>query len=123
MLKNVQEAKYQSILVPISQQLIAADQRQYTSFEAFFTHILMHEVLHGLGPHRTTKGNPVRHDLQTLHSSLEEAKADISGLFALQFLIDHGHLDAKLEKFFYVTFLAGCFRSIRFGLDEGNTMV
>ena len=70
MLKNVQEAKFKSILVPISEKLIDADQRKYISFEAFFTHILMHEVLHGLGPHSTINGNTVRHDLQTLHSPL-----------------------------------------------------
>ncbi len=136
MLKNIQEAKFEKILKPISDLLIAADQRQYINFEAFFTHILAHELgktsrvqltisnmysVHGIGPHNIVingSATTVRTQLQEAHSAIEEAKADIAGLFALAYLMDKGVVDKSLEKSFYVTFLAGAFRSIRFGLSK-----
>ena len=71
------------------------------SFDAFFTHILMHELMHGLGPHNITVGGratTVRQELKDTYSAIEEAKADVSGLFALQFLVDRGKLDAALRE-------------------------
>ena len=91
------------------------------SFDAFFTHILMHELMHGLGPHETIgaggKSTTMRAALQQSYGALEEAKADIAGLFALQYLIDKGVLDRALERSVYVTFLASSFRTLRFGGD------
>eukprot|EP01120_Amphizonella_sp_Union-15-10_P000145 TRINITY_DN10183_c0_g1_i1.p1 TRINITY_DN10183_c0_g1~~TRINITY_DN10183_c0_g1_i1.p1 ORF type:complete len:530 (-),score=92.08 TRINITY_DN10183_c0_g1_i1:24-1613(-) len=123
LLKNVQAAKFDKILKPISEVTIREDQRQYISFESFFTHILAHEVSHSLGPHTISlngKETTVRAQLNELHSALEEAKADILGLYALSFFISKGVLSSDLEKSFYVTFLAGSFRSIRFGLEEAH---
>jgi hypothetical protein len=123
MLKNVQEAKFKVVLAPISKVALAAVDQKNVSFDAFFTHILMHELMHGLGPHELTlKGRKttVRAALQDTYSAIEEAKADISGLFALQFLVDKGVLDRGLERTMYVSFLASCFRSIRFGLKEAH---
>ena len=120
MLKNVQEAKFRKTLVPISQVALSAADRRQVSFDAFFTHILMHELMHGLGPHQTAEGATVRKAMQEAGSALEEAKADISGLFALQLLVDKGALDRSLERTMYVTFLASAFRSIRFGTNEAH---
>src|SRR5438105_4353885 len=120
MLKNVQEAKFEKTLVPISRIALAASDRRDVSFDAFFTHILMHELMHGLGPHQTATGTTVRKAMQEAGSALEEAKADISGLFALQRLLDRGVLDKSLERTMYVTFLASAFRSIRFGTSEAH---
>src|SRR5438874_1847023 len=120
MLKNVQEAKFRKTLVPISQVALSAADRRQVSFDAFFTHILMHELMHGLGPHQTAEGATVRKAMQEAGSALEEAKADISGLFALQHLVDNGALDKSLERTMYVTFLASAFRSIRFGTFEAH---
>jgi hypothetical protein len=123
MLKNVQEAKFKVVLVPISKVALAPADQKNVSFDAFFTHILMHELMHGLGPHELTKDGrkiTVRAALQDAYSAIEEAKADISGLFALQHLVDTGVLDRKLEQTMYVSFLASCFRSIRFGLNEAH---
>ncbi len=123
MLKNNQQAKFDKVLVPISKVALAAGDQGNISFEAFFTHILMHELMHGLGPHdisvagRTTT---VRQELKETYSAIEEAKADISGLFALQFLVDKGQLDKSLEKTMYTTFLASAFRSLRFGINEAH---
>ena len=123
MLRNVQQAKFEVALLPISKVVLSpADQRD-VSFDAFFTHIVMHELMHGLGPHQISVGGratTVRQELKEIYSAIEEAKADISGLFALQFLVDKGVLDRSLEKTMYKTFLASAFRSIRFGVNEAH---
>ena len=123
MLKNVQEAKFERVLVPIAKVALSAKDQQDVSFDAFFTHILMHELMHGLGPHNITvdgKQTTVRQALQVASSALEEAKADVSGLWALQQLVDQGVIDKSLERTMYTTFLASAFRSIRFGVDEAH---
>jgi hypothetical protein len=123
MLKNNQQAKFDKVLVPISKVALAPADQGNVAFDAFFTHILMHELMHGLGPHNITVGGratTVRQELKDTYSTIEEAKADISGLFALQFLVDKGVLDKGLEKTIYTTFLASAFRSIRFGITEAH---
>jgi hypothetical protein len=123
MLKNIQEAKFRVVLVPIAKVALSTADQRNVSFDAFFTHILMHELMHGLGPHNITvdgRAGTVRKALRELYSTIEEAKADVSGLFALQFLVDRGKLDAALSKTMYATYLASMFRSIRFGLNEAH---
>jgi hypothetical protein len=123
MLKNNQQAKFDKVLTPISKVALASSDQGNIAFDAFFTHILMHELMHGLGPHDITVGGrttTVRQELKDTYSAIEEAKADISGLFALQFLIDKGQLDKGLEKTMYTTFLASAFRSLRFGINEAH---
>jgi hypothetical protein len=123
MLRNVQEAKYKLVLVPIASRVLAADAQKNLSFDAFFTHTVMHELMHGLGPHQIKvagRDSTVRAELKETYSAIEEAKADISGLFALQLLIDQGVLDKSLQQTIYDTFLASAFRSIRFGLTEAH---
>ena len=123
MLKNNQQAKFDKVLMPISKVALPSKDQGNVAFDAFFTHILMHELMHGLGPHdinvagRTTT---VRQELKDTYSTIEEAKADISGLFALQFLVDKGQLDKKFEQTMYTTFLASAFRSLRFGVNEAH---
>jgi hypothetical protein len=123
MLKNVQEAKFKLVLQPVAKVVLSYWDKFSPTFDAFFTHILMHELMHGLGPHNITVGGQattVRAQLQEHYSAIEEAKADISGLWALQYLIDKGELPKTLEKPLYATYLASCFRSIRFGLNEAH---
>jgi hypothetical protein len=123
MLKNMQQAKFDKVLVPIAKVALTAADQKTISFDAFFTHILMHELMHGLGPHNITvdgRATTVRQELKENYSTLEEAKADISGLWALQQLVDKGSLDKGMERSMYTTFLASCFRSIRFGLNEAH---
>ena len=123
MLRNVQEAKFKLVLVPIAERVLATDARKNLSFDAFFTHIVMHELMHGLGPHQISVGGratTVRAEFKELYSAFEEAKADISGLFALQLLVDKGVLDKSLQQTMYDTFLASAFRSIRFGVNEAH---
>lgn len=123
MLKNVQEAKFLKTLIPISAFVLPAADRTSVQFEPFFTHILAHELMHGLGPHNIIvagEETTVRKQLKELYSSLEEAKADITGLWALQYLIDKGVLKRTMEKSLYTTFLASMFRSVRFGISEAH---
>ncbi len=123
MLKNVQEAKFNQILMPIARMAVDSTQQPLISFHPFFTHILAHELMHGLGPHSITvqgRKTTVRQEMKELSSAFEEAKADISGLFALQYLIDHGVVEPAMEQSMYVTYLAGAFRSLRFGIGDAH---
>src|SRR5271165_1126370 len=88
MLRNVQQAKFDQTLTPIARRVLPAADRADLSFEAFFTHILAHELSHGIGPHQIGASN-VRQELKELYSAIEEAKADITGLFMLQYMYDH----------------------------------
>jgi len=132
MLKNIQEAKFKSTLQPISKVVLQPAAQQDLSFELFFTHIVAHELTHGLGPHQIKVGgrdtNP-RLELKELYSAIEEAKADVTGLFALQYLMtqaDKGAIQAPLphgpdaERRLYTTYLASSFRTLRFGLQDSH---
>lgn len=132
MLKNVQEAKFHSVLLPIARRTLSKSAMLDVNFESFFTHILAHELMHGLGPHQIKVDgrdtNP-RKELKELYSAIEEAKADVTGLFALQYMMDHskqmglGNVlpsDDAAQRQLYVTFLASAFRSLRFGLNDAH---
>ncbi|KAI0230416.1 hypothetical protein L0F63_000723 [Massospora cicadina] len=123
-IKNVQEGKFYNILEPIANVVLDPQQLKQVRFEAFFTHILLHEVAHSNGPHFTCnpdfEAQPVRNVLQEYHSAMEETKADITGLFAAELLIqDKAISDISVEEF-WVTYLASIFRSIRFGIHEAH---
>lgn len=114
MLKNVQEAKFAKVLVPISKVVLSLKDQRDVAFDPFFTHILMHELMHGLGP------RDVRPALREQYSAIEEAKADVTGLWAMQKLMDKGVVDSKMKNSMYTTFLASSFRSVRFGINEAH---
>jgi hypothetical protein len=132
MLKNIQESKFKSTLVPISKVVLQPAAQNDLSFELFFTHIVAHELTHGLGPHQIKINgrdtNP-RLELKDLYSTIEEAKADVTGLFALQYLMtqaDKGAIQTPLphgpdaERQLYTTYLASSFRTLRFGLQDSH---
>ena len=122
MLKNVQEAKFEKTLVPIAARVLPAAAQGELSFDSFFTHIVAHEISHGIGPHQIKVGGratSVRQELKEIYSAIEEAKADITGLFMLQYLFDH-KLMAGDERKLYTTYLASGFRSVRFGIHEAH---
>jgi hypothetical protein len=124
MLKNVQEAKFRSALVPIAGRVLAKSALGDLSFDYFFMHTLAHELSHGIGPQQIRVGNRAttpRQEMKELYGAIEEAKADITGLFMLQYLFDHGlaHGPAA-ERELYTTYLASAFRSVRFGLTDAH---
>jgi hypothetical protein len=124
MLKNIQEAKFDSILVPVAGRVLPQKAREDLSFDYFFMHILAHELSHGIGPHQIKVGGrdtSPRQELKELYSAIEEAKADVTGLFMMQYFFDHGMAHGPAaERQLYTTFLASAFRSLRFGLTDAH---
>jgi hypothetical protein len=119
----VQDAKFAKTLVPISKVVLSPADQKDVAFDAFFTQVLVHELLHGLGPHNIVvngRETTVRKEMKEAGSALEEAKADISSLFAIQHLIDKGVMPKSLERTLYTTYLTSAFRSIRFGITEAH---
>ncbi|MCW8999700.1 MAG: Zn-dependent hydrolase, partial [Kangiellaceae bacterium] len=120
-LKNAMKAKFDHILLPIAGELIAPDQRQFITFDAFFANTMFHEVAHGLGIKNTINGNgTVRNSLKETASPLEEGKADILGLYMVSKLYESGDISEGKLMDNYVTFLAGIFRSVRFGASSAH---
>ena len=132
MLKNVQEAKFHGVLLPIARRTLSQEAMVDVSFEPFFTHIVAHELMHGLGPHQIKvqgRDTTAREELKELYAAIEEAKADVTGLFALQYFMDHAKemkldkilpSDEAAERQLYTTYLASSFRSLRFGLNDAH---
>lgn len=120
-LKNAMKAKFEKILLPIGNMLIAEEQRDHIKFDAFFENVMFHEVAHGLGIKNlvNSKGT-VREALKEMHSALEEGKADILGLYMVSQLAQMGELPEKDMMDNYVTFVAGIFRSVRFGAASSH---
>jgi hypothetical protein len=124
MMRNIIHAKFDKILMPIAEHLIADDQLKHVTFDAYYNHILLHEFSHGLGPGRITLADgtetTAQKALKETHSSVEEAKADIVGEYNIYYLIDEGFFGRELEQDVAVTFLAGFFRSVRFGAESAH---
>ena len=119
-LKNAMQAKFDKILVPISKELIDADQQKYIKFDAFFANVMFHEVAHGLGIKKTVTGKGfVREVLKEQYSWLEEGKADVLGLYMVTGLLKKGELSGDIKDY-YTTFMAGILRSVRFGVSEAH---
>jgi hypothetical protein len=123
LLRNVMRAKYDRILEPIAREVLAPEDLEHLSFDAYFDFILHHELAHGLGPGRITvdgRETEVRLELRDLYSTLEEAKADVMGVYDILALVERGEMDAELRETLPATYLAGLFRSARFGLHEAH---
>lgn len=123
LLHNYQQAKFNQVLAPIATRVLAPSDQREVAFDRYFTHTLMHELMHGLGPQTITvagRATTVRQELKELNGLLEEAKADAAGLWALQQLIDKGVLPKADERGLYVTFLASTLRTLRFGATEAH---
>ena len=123
LLKNVSEAKFEKLLKPIAQIVLTQDQLPYVSFNAFFSHTLMHEISHGVGPGIIVvngKKTTVQKELKETYSTLEECKADVLGMYNNIFMIDKKVYYPEFEMQIYATFLAGIFRSIRFGINDAH---
>jgi hypothetical protein len=114
------QAKFDRIMLPIAGELIVPEQRRHVTFDAFFANTMFHEVAHGLGIKDTVNGRgSVRDALKELGSGVEEGKADVLGLYMVTALHEQGELTGALEDY-YVTFLAGIFRSVRFGAASAH---
>lgn len=122
-LKNAMRAKFDTIMVPIAQKLIVSEQRSHITFDAFFANTMFHEVAHGLGIKKVIKPGKeplVKGALKELAGTLEEGKADLLGLFMIEGLTKRGELPKEKLRDHYITFLAGIFRSVRFGASSAH---
>jgi hypothetical protein len=120
-LKNAMRAKFDKIMLPIADVLVAEDQREHVKFDAFFGNTMFHEVAHGLGVMNTVNGRgTVREALKEHASSMEEGKADVLGLFMITWLHDRGELPDTALMDYYVTFMTGIFRSVRWGATHAH---
>jgi len=123
MLRNILRAKYEKMLVPISERVLAAEDQERISFEAFFAESLHHELSHGLGPGLITvdgRATEVRKELKELYSTMEEAKADVMGIYNIMALAEQGEISAVVGETIEATYVAGLFRSARFGVHEAH---
>jgi hypothetical protein len=123
MLKNVLQAKYEKIYIPIAKEVLEQGLAEQTDFDAFFNHTLLHEVSHGLGPGNLVidgRETTAAKELKELYSGMEEAKADTLGVYNIQYLVDQGELAPERAAKAYITFLGGIFRSIRFGVGAAH---
>lgn len=123
MIKNIHEAKFDKLLYPIAQKVLSNENLQYVTFDGFFNHTLMHEMSHGIGPGFITvngRKTEVKKELKETYSKLEECKADILGMFNNIYMIEKGIFPKEFEKEIWATFLAGVFRSVRFGINEAH---
>ncbi len=124
MLRNICHAKFDKVLMPIAELLVAKEQLPRVTFDAYFNHILLHEFSHGLGPGFITLEDgtetTAQKALREAHSAIEEAKADVVGQYNLYYLIDDGFFPRRLTEETAVTYLAGFFRSVRFGIDSAH---
>ena len=120
-LKNVMQAKFEKILVPIADELVTPEQRKHITFNAFFANTMFHEVAHGLGIKNTINDKgPVRTALKEYAGAIEEGKADILGLYMVEKLHKLGELEEGDMMDYYTTFMAGIFRSVRFGSSSAH---
>jgi Peptidase family M49 len=123
LLRNVMRAKYDAILLPIAAQVLPTADVALVSFDAFLSEVLHHELSHGLGPgliRKDGKSTEVRLELKDLYSTLEEAKADVMGIYNILALIEAGEMPAELRAHLDPTYVAGLFRSARFGVHEAH---
>ena len=124
MLKNVTQAKFDKILLPIANAVLDPTQMEYVDFDAYFNNVLMHEMAHGLGPGTIKRADgtesTVSRELKELYAPLEEAKADITGLYCSKILLDEGFFPEGSDIKGYVSFLPGFFRAIRFGATSAH---
>jgi hypothetical protein len=123
MLKNVTEAKFNQVLVPIAKQVVDPKLLELIDFDTYFMEILLHEMAHGMGPGQITVGKrktSVNRELKELYPAIEECKADIVGLVNGAYLIKRRALPRAMARQLPATYLAGVFRAVRFGTEEAH---
>jgi hypothetical protein len=121
--KNFMDARVNYIILPLAKRLMRADQAARASGEGYMASTLMHEISHGLGPAFARRGGKqvdIRESLGPVYSGLEEAKADVVGMLGLAWLMDHGAMPRDREREYYDSYLAGIFRTVRFGTGEAH---
>jgi hypothetical protein len=121
--KNYMDARVGYVILPIASRLMRPDPASRASAEGCLTAVLMHEISHGLGPafaRRAGQQVDIREAIGPAYSGLEEAKADVTGMFGMKWLVDHGALPRERLEEYYASYVAGIFRTVRFGTGEAH---
>jgi hypothetical protein len=121
--KNFMDARVNHVILPVARKMMEPEQAAKVTGEAYLLATIMHEICHGLGPAfaRTAGGKvSIREAIGHAYSGLEEAKADVTGMFALQWLVDHGVLPKEKLEEYYASYVGGFFRTVRFGIAEAH---
>jgi hypothetical protein len=121
--KNFMDARVNYVILPVAKRLMRADQANLASADGYLAAVMMHEISHGLGPafaHRNGKQIDIREAIGPTYSAMEEAKADVTGMFGLKWLVDHGALPKERLNEYYASYVAGIFRTVRFGIGEAH---
>jgi hypothetical protein len=121
--KNFMDARVNEVILPLSKRVMRPEQAAQASAEGYLTIVLMHEISHGLGPsfaHRGGQQVDIREAIGPAFSGLEEAKADVTGMFGVKWLVDRGALPAERLQEYYASYVAGIFRTVRFGTGEAH---
>jgi hypothetical protein len=121
--KNFTDARVNYVILPVAKLLMRPDQAAQASGEGYLAAVMMHEICHGLGPAFARKGGQhvdIREAIGPTFSGLEEAKADVTGMFGLKWLVDHGALPKERLEEYYASYVAGIFRTVRFGTAEAH---
>ena len=120
-LKNSMQAKFDKILEPIARELMTPESMEHIKFDAFFSNVMFHETAHGMGIKNTITGKgTVREALSNQYNAIEEAKADVLGLYLVTKLAEMGEYTTTTMEDNYTTFMAGIFRSVRFGAASAH---
>ena len=121
--KNFMDARVKYVVLPIAKLLMREDQARMASMDGYLSMVVMHEISHGIGPAfaRTSAGRvDIRQAIGPIHSALEEGKADVVGMFALDWLMNRGALPRSRQNDYYASYVAGIFRTVRFGIAEAH---
>ncbi|HEY8849989.1 MAG TPA: Zn-dependent hydrolase [Thermoanaerobaculia bacterium] len=121
--KNFMDARVNEVILPLSRRVMRPDQAAQASAEGYLTIVMMHEISHGLGPAFARRGGQqvdIREAIGPIYSGLEEAKADVTGMFGVKWLVDRGALPAERLQEYYASYVAGIFRTVRFGTGEAH---
>lgn len=121
--KNYMDARVNYVILPLAKGIMDPQQAAQVSAEGYMASTVMHEICHGLGPAyaRTPSGRKdIREALADVYPGLEEAKADVVGIYSLKFLMDKGVLPKEREQEYYASYVAGIFRTVRFGVGEAH---
>ncbi len=121
--KNFMDARVNEVVIPLARRMMRADQASRVSGEGYLASTVLHEICHGLGPaysRASGKQVDIREAIGPIYSGLEEAKADVTGMFGLQWLMDHGALSKARMEEYYASYVAGIFRTVRYGIAEAH---
>jgi hypothetical protein len=121
--KNYTDARVSYVILPVAKLVMRPEQAARASGEGYLADVMMHEICHGLGPafaRKDGKHVDIREAIGPAYSGLEEAKADVTGMFGLKWLVDHGALPKERLEEYYASYVAGIFRTVRFGTAEAH---